>query len=58
MPSHDTKMKAVQILGDISSPKITINYSIKKPKPVESEILVRVHTAGITGDEIIWPEPY
>ncbi|KAF4965000.1 hypothetical protein FSARC_7134 [Fusarium sarcochroum] len=29
-----------------------------KPAPVSSEILIHVHAAGITGDEIIWSEPY
>lgn len=28
------------------------------PIPQSDEILVRVHAAGITGDEILWPEPY
>ncbi|KAJ5621460.1 hypothetical protein N7528_006243 [Penicillium herquei] len=51
-------MKAVQILGDVSSPNIFTNYSMEKPEIKDSEILVRVHAAGITGDEIIWPEPY
>jgi NADPH:quinone reductase-like Zn-dependent oxidoreductase len=51
-------MKAVQILGDVSSPKIATNYSMKIPIPQNDEILVQVHAAGITGDEIIWPEPY
>ncbi|KAJ5733626.1 hypothetical protein N7493_002412 [Penicillium malachiteum] len=51
-------MKAVQILGDVSSPKIFPNYSINIPEIKDSEILIRVHAAGITGDEIIWPEPY
>ncbi|KAJ5639113.1 uncharacterized protein N7484_006975 [Penicillium longicatenatum] len=51
-------MKAIQILGDISSPEITTNRSMTKPVPKNSELLVAVHAAGITGDEIIWPEPY
>ncbi|KAF4500870.1 Reticulon-4-interacting 1 like, mitochondrial [Fusarium agapanthi] len=51
-------MKAVQILGDISSPKLTTNYSMEKPEPVKSDILVCVHAAGVTGDEIMWPETY
>ncbi|KAJ5288903.1 hypothetical protein N7478_001933 [Penicillium angulare] len=51
-------MKAVQILGDISSPEIFPNWSMEKPKPKGSQILIHVHAAGITGDEIIWPEPY
>ncbi|KAG7409331.1 putative zinc-binding oxidoreductase [Fusarium oxysporum f. sp. rapae] len=51
-------MKAVQILGDMSSPKLTTNFSMKKPEPVKSDIMVRVHAAGVTGDEIMWPETY
>ncbi|KAF4453174.1 Reticulon-4-interacting protein 1 like protein, mitochondrial [Fusarium austroafricanum] len=51
-------MKAVQILRDVSSPKIAINYSMAKPEPLKSEILVRVHAAGVTGDEIMWSELY
>ncbi|KAG9498211.1 hypothetical protein J7337_011106 [Fusarium musae] len=51
-------MKAVQILGDMSSPKLTTNFSMNKPEPAKSEILVLVHAAGVTGDEIMWPETY
>ncbi|KAM0243087.1 hypothetical protein ACHAP5_006968 [Fusarium lateritium] len=51
-------MKAVQILGDVSHPSVTINYSVKKPEPSNDEILVQVHAAGVTGDELIWPEVY
>lgn len=51
-------MKAVQILGDVSSPKVTINSSTTKPTPRNGEILIKVHAAGITGDELLWPELY
>ncbi|KAF6805445.1 zinc-binding dehydrogenase [Colletotrichum sojae] len=51
-------MKAVQILGDASSPQVTINHSLPKPTPKDAEILVRVHAAGVTGDEVVWPELY
>lgn len=51
-------MKAVQILGDISSPRIVTNNSMTEPKPHNSDILIRVHAAGITGDEVLWPEVY
>ncbi|OKL60651.1 hypothetical protein UA08_04009 [Talaromyces atroroseus] len=51
-------MKAVQILGDVSSPKVVTNYSMKLPLLQNDGILVQVHAAGITGDEIMWPEPY
>ncbi|KAJ4117538.1 hypothetical protein NW768_010901 [Fusarium equiseti] len=51
-------MKAVQILGDASSPKIATTHSVRKPTPTNSEILIHVHAAGITGDEVTWPEVY
>ncbi|KAJ5115706.1 hypothetical protein N7456_000054 [Penicillium angulare] len=51
-------MKAVQILGEVSSPEVFSNWSMEKPIPEGSQILIHVHAAGITGDEIIWPEPY
>lgn len=51
-------MKAVQILGDVSSPKVIINHSMAKPTPRKDEILIEVHAAGITGDEVLWPELY
>ncbi|RBR26989.1 uncharacterized protein FIESC28_00257 [Fusarium coffeatum] len=51
-------MKAVQILGDASSPKIAIKNSIAKPNPTNANILIHVHAAGITGDEVTWPEVY
>ncbi|GKU06859.1 hypothetical protein FLAG1_09736 [Fusarium langsethiae] len=53
-----TTMRAIQILGDVSSPKITINPSMHKPIPINSDILVHVHAAAITGDETTWPEVY
>lgn len=51
-------MKAVQILGDASSPRIAITHSIPKPVPTDADILIQVHSAGITGDEVTWPEVY
>src|SRR5690349_7569583 len=51
-------MKAVQILGDASSPKIAITHSTPKPVPTDTDILIQVHSAGITGDEVTWPEVY
>ncbi|RAO72115.1 uncharacterized protein BHQ10_008127 [Talaromyces amestolkiae] len=51
-------MRAVQVLGDTSSPEIVTTDSIPEPKPQGSEILIRVHAAGITGDEVFWPELY
>ncbi|CAM1508028.1 Fc.00g048760.m01.CDS01 [Cosmosporella sp. VM-42] len=51
-------MKAVQILGDLSSPQIFVNRSMTKPVPKNAEILVQVHAAGVTSDEVLWPEVY
>lgn len=51
-------MKAIQILGEISSPKVVVNNSATKPTALKNEILIRVHAAGITGDEVLWPELY
>lgn len=51
-------MKAVQILGDVSSPKVATNTSIASPTPTGAEILIRVRAAGVTGDEVLWPEVY
>ncbi|KAL1851979.1 hypothetical protein Daus18300_012402 [Diaporthe australafricana] len=51
-------MKAIQILGDASSPHVTTNQSMEQPTPHNAEILVQVHAAGITGDEVLWPEVY
>lgn len=51
-------MKAVQILGDATSPKIATTESIARPVPQGAEILLRVRAAGLTGDEVLWPEVY
>ncbi|KAK1701179.1 zinc-binding dehydrogenase [Colletotrichum godetiae] len=51
-------MKAIQILGDKKSPNIILNTATPKPTPQGAEILVRVHAAGVTGDELGWPELY
>lgn len=51
-------MRAVQILGDVSSPQTVTTDSIPEPKPQGSEMLIQVHAAGITGDEVHWPELY
>ncbi|KAJ5450933.1 Polyketide synthase enoylreductase [Penicillium cf. griseofulvum] len=51
-------MRAVQIEGDVSCPRIVTNNNMDTPTPRNDEVLVRVHAAGITGDEILWPEPY
>lgn len=51
-------MKAVQVLGGPDAPKITVNEAIPKPEPIDVQILVKVLGAGITGDEVTWPELY
>lgn len=51
-------MRAVQIVGDKESPTITLNANIPNPCPEQSEILVKVQSAGIIGDEVHWPEVY
>ena len=51
-------MKAVQIIGDKTSPKIVFSDSVAKPVPRDAEILVAVYAAGVTGDEVMWPEVY
>ncbi|KAJ0278407.1 putative secondary metabolism biosynthetic enzyme [Colletotrichum noveboracense] len=51
-------MKAIQVLGPASSPEIVTTTSLPKPIPNSSEILIRVHAAGITAPELLWPELY
>lgn len=51
-------MKAIQILGNVSTPRVVIDHSVPTPVPRNDEILVKVHAAGITGDEVLWPELY
>ncbi|KAF0316004.1 alcohol dehydrogenase zinc-binding domain protein [Colletotrichum asianum] len=41
-------MKSIQVLGLASSPEIVTTTSLPKPIPNSSEILIRVHAAGIT----------
>ncbi|KAH7129555.1 hypothetical protein B0J13DRAFT_139431 [Dactylonectria estremocensis] len=51
-------MRAIQIIGDRDSPEISLTETLPKPIPKEHEILVKVVAAGITADEITWPEVY
>lgn len=51
-------MRAVQVSGDQHTAKIAVSDSIAKPKPKHTDLLVHVHAAGITGDELSWPELY
>ncbi|KAK4247904.1 hypothetical protein C7999DRAFT_14155 [Corynascus novoguineensis] len=51
-------MKAIQIIGPKSKPTVSLNGSHPLPTPDSSgpEILIRVHSAGLTADELTWPE--
>ncbi|KAK4234770.1 hypothetical protein C8A03DRAFT_18388 [Achaetomium macrosporum] len=55
-------MNAIQILGPKTNPTVSLNRShplpTSDPNTPDSEILVRVHAAGITADELTWPEVY
>ncbi|KAI8312888.1 putative zinc-binding oxidoreductase [Colletotrichum sp. SAR11_240] len=51
-------MKALQVLGPASSPEIVTTTFLPTPVPNSSEILIRVHAAGITAPELLWPELY
>ncbi|KAI1846915.1 hypothetical protein JX266_007136 [Neoarthrinium moseri] len=51
-------MKAVQVMGDALSPHISCNNDLPQPTPRAAEMLIQVHAAGITGDEVTWPELY
>ena len=50
-------MRAVQITGAKDAPKITL-AALPTPTPSGSQVLIRVHAAGITADEVTWPELY
>ncbi|KAG5979937.1 hypothetical protein E4U55_004560 [Claviceps digitariae] len=51
-------MKAVQILGPPSSPKIVLSRDVPIPKPNTDQVLVKIYAAGITADEVTWQELY
>lgn len=52
-------MKAIQILGEKATPKIHLSTTLPPPVPNNSSnILLKVIAAGITADEIAWPEVY
>ncbi|KAF3359615.1 zinc-binding oxidoreductase like protein [Verticillium longisporum] len=51
-------MKAVQLLGEMGSPRIVTNSAMEKPTPTGCDILVSVFAAGVTGDAVTWPETY
>lgn len=50
-------MKAVKVLGDSKTPQITLTTH-EKPTAQNDALLVRVHAAGLTADEVNWPELY
>lgn len=52
------KMKAIQILGPKNHSSVTVNNDIPKPTLSGTDVLIRVCGAGITADEIGWPELY
>ncbi len=51
-------MKAIQVLGDKASPTIHFTTTLSPPTPSSSQILIKVAAAGITADELTWPELY
>lgn len=52
-------MKAIQILGEKADPKIHLSTTLPPPvAPDSSNILLKVAAAGITADEVTWPEVY
>lgn len=51
-------MRGVQILGDKSSPQITYSTALTVPTATGDEVLIKVAAAGITADEVSWPELY
>lgn len=51
-------MKAVQVTGSKAATEIVLAESLPKPTPKGNDILIRVHAAGITADEVTWPELY
>lgn len=51
-------MKAVQILGTKDDHHIVLSNSLPQPSPAGNNVIIKVHAAGITADEIIWPELY
>ncbi|KAH6603666.1 hypothetical protein Trco_008441 [Trichoderma cornu-damae] len=49
-------MKAVEVVGTKANPEVVLNPAVPKPSPKNAEILIKVHAAGVTGDEITWWE--
>lgn len=51
-------MKAVQILGSQVDHRIVLSNTLPQPSLTGNQVLIKVHAAGITADEVIWPELY
>ncbi|POR30977.1 Reticulon-4-interacting protein 1, mitochondrial [Tolypocladium paradoxum] len=51
-------MKAVQVTGSKAAPEIVLTEFLPKPIPKGNDILIKVHAAGITADEVSWLELY
>lgn len=51
-------MPAIQILGPKTHPTVTLNPTHPLPPADPSAVLIRVHAAGLTADELSWPELY
>ncbi|KAK3293650.1 uncharacterized protein B0H64DRAFT_419338 [Chaetomium fimeti] len=51
-------MPAIQILGPKTHPTVTLNPAHPLPPHDPSAVLIRVHAAGLTADELSWPELY
>ncbi|KAM0518056.1 hypothetical protein ACHAPE_004458 [Trichoderma viride] len=49
-------MKAVEVLGTKTNPEVVLNPAIPKPTPKKAEILIKVHAAAVTRDELTWEE--
>ncbi|KAM3476077.1 hypothetical protein MY5147_003397 [Beauveria neobassiana] len=51
-------MRAVQVLGEKSSPQLSLSSTFPIPSATGDEVLIRVSAAAITADEVSWPEVY
>lgn len=56
--THTTNMKAVQILGSAESHTVSLTNDMAPPTPSSTEVIVKIKAAGITADEVSWPELY
>ena len=51
-------MKAVQILGSRGNHELALSDSMDPPSPSGREILIKVHAAVVTTDEVSWVDVY